>query len=112
MSGSLTGSSAQQVLRLNGYFFGPGRQFGNAGGWRGSQLLHLEGYFATSGISQGINCVMFKWSTGDNACFYGYVNTDLGTSAPSDEGAENSFQVQENPGYFHGTVRDICLWIQ
>jgi hypothetical protein len=84
---------------------GPGWSLGNLGGWSVNSSTSQTLSVSQRGISQ-VNSFSFnKRAVGDTAGFYGYINTDGGSSALSDEGATAmTLQLTENQGYYHGTV--------
>lgn len=103
-----SGRSGQQ------YFFwttatvthqGSGYSLGNSGGWSGSKMDYKILNSSIRGISQTHSFTHNKHGVGDAAGIYGYVYSDGGISAQSDEAMSGiTVEVFENNGYFHGTV--------
>jgi hypothetical protein len=85
---------------------GPGRNFGNAGGWStGSSEYTPEIAVSQRGIHQHKAFVLKKHAVGDTAGIYGYIWSDGGIHGQSDEGVTAmTLQLNEFPGYFHGQV--------
>lgn len=84
---------------------GSGISLGNSGGWTVGALRHDELHSGVRGINQLYGFVHNKHAVGDCAGIYGYVYTDGGISAQSDEGVTGcQTELNENEGYFHGTV--------
>lgn len=93
------------VASLNGTIQGSGFSFGNAGGWTVGKGLQTTFNTGVRGIHQNISHIINKHSTGDTAASYGYVFSDGGVSAASDEGVTGTqSEINENFGYYHGTV--------
>jgi hypothetical protein len=93
------------ILNSNVTLQGSGFNLGNNGGWTvGSGINNILGT-GVRGIHQAYSYVLNKHSVGDNGGVYGYINTDGGVSAESDEGVTGTqSEIVENPGYYHGTV--------
>jgi hypothetical protein len=84
---------------------GPGWSLGNLGGWTVNSSTAQNFSVSQRGISQVNSFSLNKRAVGDTAGFYGYVNTDGGSTAQSDEGATAmTLQLTENYGYYHGNV--------
>jgi hypothetical protein len=85
---------------------GPGRNFGNAGGWStGSSEYTPELAVSQRGIHQHKAFVLKKHAVGDTAGIYGYIWSDGGVHGQSDEGVTAmTLELNEFPGYFHGQV--------
>lgn len=87
-----------------------GWSFGNAPGvvtnaWASGSDYQIYDYFNSSGISQALTRVVYKYANGDFAAGYTYAYTDGGADGYSDEGeAGETMQTGETPNYFHGLV--------
>ena len=93
------------VLSLNGTIQGSGFSLGNEGGWTVGKGFVTQFNSGVRGIHQSISHIIHKHATGDTAATYGYVFTDGGVSAASDEGVTGTqSELNENFGYYHGTV--------
>jgi len=84
---------------------GSGFSLGNAGLWTVGHGMSSVLNTGVRGIHQNTSFIINKHSAGDTAGIYGYVFTDGGVSAQSDEGVTGlQCEQSENVGYYHGTV--------
>lgn len=84
---------------------GPGFSLGNVGGWSTGVADNTNINVSQRGIHHAHSYMVNKQGVGDTAGIYGYVFTDGGVSAQSDEGVVGTqSEVAENINYYHGTV--------
>lgn len=84
---------------------GPGWSLGNAGVWSTGATCFPTFNVATRGIHQAFPFIITKHAVGDTAGIYGYVHSDGGGSAQSDEGVSGvNVEVTEPSTYFHGSI--------
>lgn len=104
-SNPLLGQPAIVGSELDGNIYGPGWSLGNGAGWSVAINEGAQYLVAQRGIAQNRSGVFKKHAVGDTAGIYSYVFADGGLSAASDEGVTGAtFQANENPNYFFGTV--------
>lgn len=84
---------------------GAGFSLGNVGGWSTGVAANTNLNSSQRGIHHAHSYMVNKQGVGDTAGIYGYVFTDGGVSAQSDEGVVGTqSEVAENLNYYHGTV--------
>jgi hypothetical protein len=102
---SVSGNGARDILSWTSQIYGPGINKGNYGGWSSVHMLSYELDSAQRGIKQGMFTNLNCHEVGDCIGMYSYVNSDMGTVAPSDEATGSiDMDMAENQGHYHGFV--------